>query len=104
MSYYRFQDPKAGFSALISAHSEHRAQLRAALLHLSLLGHREGDLHPTSLCRHHGPLPEGIAHFDENFFRPIEIQLTALLARCARAEGAPPRSAVTDLLGVIRTD
>jgi hypothetical protein len=104
MSYYRFHDPQTGFRALITAPSGHRAKLRAALLNLSVLGHREGNLHPRSLCRHHGPLPEGIAHFDDDFFCPMEIQLTSLLARCAIAEGMPPRSAVTNLVSVIAID
>ena len=104
MSYYRFHDPQTGFSALITAPSDHRAKLRAALRNLSVLGHREGNLHPRSLRRHHGPLPEGIAHFDDDFFCPVEIQLTSLLARWLIAEGMPPRSAVKDPVSVIAID
>jgi hypothetical protein len=104
MSYYRFNDPHTGFSALIRAPSDNRAKLRAALLNLSVLGHREGDLYPTSLCRHHGPLSEGVAHLDDDFFCPMEMQLTSLLAQCLIAEGMEPRLAVTDLVGVIAID
>ena len=63
-------------------HQKSLTELRAALVNLSLLGNREGAREPASLRPHHGPLPHGIAIFHDEFFAPMERQLTALLERC----------------------
>ena len=86
MSLYNFSDPRTGFSAVIAANSEPRAQMRAALLNISLLANRSGDTHPARVCPRHGPLREGAPYFDHEFFDPMEVQLTALFKRCAKAE------------------
>jgi hypothetical protein len=87
MPVYSFYQPRKCFKASFDAESHPHAQVRAALLSITVLGDREAWRNPAVVRIH--DVSKGandIPYFNDDFFESWERWLAALFARCNALE------------------